>query len=243
VTTCTTEPAAGALAEMPCIQADLLLVHAPAFFDFRERSDVYFPYLSTSGDVPITPLYEYFPVGFKTLQRHLGQQGHDVKILNISSLLLRYPKIDLRTFLGSVDAKIFGIDLHWMIHVQGSLAIAELIKSIYPDRPIVFGGISSTYYAQELVRYPFIDMVMRGYDTHAPMTALLKCMDTGTGFDGVENLLWKNAAGEVIDNGLSHIPDTFSCGIDWSHMPAGKPKNTLPILEVLSTQNAGCAYN
>ena len=32
------------------IQADLLLIHAPAVFDFRDRPDIYFPYLCTSGD-------------------------------------------------------------------------------------------------------------------------------------------------------------------------------------------------
>ena len=68
----------------PARSVDLLLVHAPAFFDFRERQDIYFPYLSTSGDVPITPLYEYFPVGFKTLQRYLQDRGHLVAILNLS---------------------------------------------------------------------------------------------------------------------------------------------------------------
>ena len=56
----------------------MILLHAPAVFDFRDRRDIYFPFLGTSGDVPITPLYEYFPVGFKTLQRYLGERGHDV---------------------------------------------------------------------------------------------------------------------------------------------------------------------
>ena len=43
---------------LPALSADLVLMHAPAFFDFRERRDIYFPFLGTSGDVPITPLYE-----------------------------------------------------------------------------------------------------------------------------------------------------------------------------------------
>jgi len=75
------------------ISADLLLLHPPAVFDFRGRRDIHFPFLGTSGDVPITPLYEYFPVGFKTLQRFLGQRGHDVRLLNLASLLIRYPHL------------------------------------------------------------------------------------------------------------------------------------------------------
>src|SRR6187549_3329184 len=115
---------------LPSLRADLVLLHAPAFFDFRKRQDIYFPFLGTSGDVPITPLYEYFPVGFKTLQRHLGDRGHDVKILNLASLFLRYPHLPTEVVIGALNAPIVGIDLHWMIHVQGALEIAKRIKSI-----------------------------------------------------------------------------------------------------------------
>src|SRR5687767_9875072 len=155
--------------DFPAISADLLLIHAPAYFDFRGRGDIYFPYLSTSGDVPITPLYEYFPVGFKTLQRFLNDRGYDVKIMNLSSVLLAFPKLALDEILGALETPLIGIDLHWMVHVQGSLAVAKHIRAVRPDIRIVFGGISSTYYARELVAYPFVDMVMQGYDTHEPM--------------------------------------------------------------------------
>jgi clorobiocin biosynthesis protein CloN6 len=231
------------LSELPRLQADLLLVHAPAFFDFRERRDIYFPFLGTSGDVPITPLYEYFPVGFKTLQRFLVDRGYDVKLLNLSTVLLRYPRIDVDALIAALDVRLVGIDLHWMVHVQGSLALAERIKQTRPDLPVIFGGISSTYYAQELIRYPFIDMVMRGYETHGPMSGLMTALDAGRKPTGVENLLWKSADGVIHDNGLSHLPDTFSCGIDWSRQPAGGEPKGMPIREVLSTQNAGCSYN
>ena len=111
----------------PRKRVDLLLLHAPAFFDFRERDDIYFPYLSTSGDVPITPLYEYFPIGFKTMQRHLGEQGFEVAILNLSTVLLKYPHLDVRSLLASVDARMIGIDLLWRVHVQGSLEVSKLL--------------------------------------------------------------------------------------------------------------------
>ena len=228
---------------LPTLSADLLLLHAPAVFDFRNRKDIYFPFLGTSGDVPITPLYEYFPVGFKSLQRYLRDRGHSVEIVNLSSLFIRYPELDLDELLGSLDVQIIGIDLHWMVHVQGSLAVAERIKQRRPDIATLFGGISSTYYAKELAQYSFIDLVMRGYDTLEPMRALMDEMKRNRSFHVVPNLLWKD--GTVIrENDFSHVPDTFSCGADWSQMPE-RPgtMTTFPIVEVLSTQNAGCAYN
>ena len=228
---------------LPIVKADLLLVHAPAFFDFRARRDVYFPYMSTSGDVPITPLYEYFPVGFKTLQGALSERGYDVKILNLASVLLKFPQIDVAALAAALEVRLFGIDLHWMVHVQGALAVAALLKEVHPEVPVIFGGISSTYYAEELIGYSCIDLVMRGYDTHAPMVQLLAALGDETALCQVENLLWKKGNGDVVDNGFSHTPTTFACGIDWSELPPRNDGGGLPILEILSTQNAGCAYN
>ena len=142
------ENVVGERSALPTLRADLLLIHAPAFFDFRKRRDIYFPFLGTSGDVPITPLYEYFPVGFKTLQRFLGDRGYDVRIINLSSVLLRFPELDFDDLLRALDTPIVGIDLHWMVHVQGSLAVAKRIHEVRPDIKVLFGGISSTYYEQ-----------------------------------------------------------------------------------------------
>lgn len=204
---------------------------------------MYFPYLSTSGDVPITPLYEYFPVGFKSLHRYLTDRDHDVRLVNLASVLLKYPGTDLAAFLRAVDSRLFGIDLHWMVHVQGALEIARLVKSVHPDAPVVLGGISASYYADELIRYPFVDLVMRGYDTHVPMDALLTALRAHVPPSTVPNLLWKDDRGEIHDNGLTHLPGAYGCGIDWSDLPTDGERATLPILEIVSTQNAGCAYD
>lgn len=225
------------------MSADLVLLHAPAVFDFRDRGDLYFPYLSTSGDVPITPLYEYFPLGFKTLQRYLGERGHSVEILNLCTVLLRYPRLDLSALFGALDARLFGIDLHWMVHVQGSLEIARKLKTLRPEVPVLLGGISSTYYADELIRYPFVDMVMRGYDTHQPMATLLDLMRKGDDPSAVPNLLWKRPSGEIVANRFTHLPDALACGVDWGRLPPDRDRQKVPILELLSTQSAGCSYD
>ena len=108
----------------------------------------------------------------------------------------------------------------------------------------LFGGISSTYYAKELIRYPFIDMVMRGYDTLEPMHALLDELEGGSSAARNPQSAVEGRRRRVRENDFSYVPNTFSCGADWSRMPE-RPSSmtTLPIVEVLSTQNAGCAYN
>jgi len=237
------EPAALSAPGLPTLSADLVLIHAPAFFDFRNRRDIYFPFLGTSGDVPITPLYEYFPIGFKMLHRHLTSKGHSVKIINLSTVLLRYPTIDVRKLIAAFDVTLLGIDLHWMVHVQGSLEVAKLVKSLRPDILTIFGGISSTYYAAELMQYQFVDMVMKGYDTLQPMDKLLVALKQGVkDLSHIPNLLWKSSA-DVRQNGYEHKPASYGIGIDWTDLRIEEVPQSLPILEFLSTQNAGCAYH
>jgi len=231
------------LTTLPRINADLLLLHPPAYFDFRERRDIYFPFLSTSGDVPITPLYEYFPLGFKSLKRYLSDRGYGVKIINLASVLLRYPRLDIDSVVEAFDAQLIGIDLHWMVHVQGSLAIAKRLKEIQPDLPVIFGGISATYYADQIIRYPFIDMVMRGYDTHEPMAILLEALKKTSNLELVPNLMWKSHNGQIRDNIFTYKPRSYGYGIDWSDQPEETSTKTLPIRECISTQIAGCSRN
>ena len=97
--------------------------------------------------------------------------------------------------------------------------MAERIKALRPDIRIIFGGISSTYYADELIRYPFIDMVMRGYDTHEPMHELLGDVRAVRAPIAVVEPALEVAHAAMRDNGFSHKPDTFGCGIDWSMQP------------------------
>jgi clorobiocin/coumermycin A biosynthesis protein CloN6/CouN6 len=231
------------LETLPRLQADLILIHVPAFFDFRNRRDIYFPFLGTSGDVPITPLYEYFPIGFKMLQKYLESRGYRVAIVNLSTILLRYPNLDVTSLLELFEARLIGIDLHWMVHVQGSIAFSRLLKKHRPDIPIVFGGISSTYYADELMTYDSIDMVLAGYDTLAPMDELLRALKQGSTLERVPNLWWKAQDGTVYQNGFTHKPRIYGIGVDWGNLNRDEISQTLPILEFLSTQNAGCAYN
>ena len=227
--------------ELPKLRADLLLVHPPAFHEFRGRRDLYFPFMGTTGDVPITPLYEIFPLGFKQIQRYLRDRGRQVEIVNLSTLLLRFPEIDLVAFAGALDVKVLGLDLHWMVTVQGCLAVAQELKRLRPDIPLLLGGISATYYASELIQLPFVDMVMRGYDTLDPLGRLLDAVSSGSTPAGIPNLMWKSSLGKIHDNGFTHQPSTIGCGIDWSDSIQDTTSGMLPIREILSHQNAGCS--
>jgi clorobiocin biosynthesis protein CloN6 len=222
------------------ISADLILLHAPSVFDFRRRRDVLFPYVA-SDSVAVSSIFEIYPLGFKSIEAYLGRHGLSVKVINLAALMLRKWDMDVPEFLASLRASAFGIDLHWVVHAHGALALAEELKRVHPAVPTIFGGISSTYYAEQLMRYPQVDMVMRGFDTHEPLLTLLKALKQGGTIDDVPNLLHREA-GTVRVNDFSHQPRTLSCdtAADWEPFLESR-RDQNPAMMILPS--TGCAYN
>src|ERR1700685_3382320 len=188
------------------LEADLFLLHAPSVYDFRERDDMLFAYLSASASVNVTSIYEMYPIGWFSMKARLADHGFDTKIVNVASLMLMHPDLDIRRLLGRLEAPIFGFDLHWMTQCHGAIELAALLKEVHPEALTIFGGISATYYADELIRYPSVDVVVQGYDTLEPVTELVASARQGSrNFDSIPNLLYK-ADGEVRATGFTHKP-------------------------------------
>ncbi|TLM78477.1 MAG: TIGR04190 family B12-binding domain/radical SAM domain protein, partial [Actinobacteria bacterium] len=195
-------------------RVDLVLLHAPAVYDFRERSIMFGP---VSDMVPSTPIFEMYPLGFTTMAEYLERHGLKVRIVNLAVLMLTKPDFDVDAYIRSLDARCFGIDLHWLPHAHGSVEIAKIVKREHPDTPVVFGGLSSSYFHEELVTYDSVDFVMRGDSTEEPMRVLLECIRGRGAFGDVPNLTWKDTTGAVVVNPLSWVPaDMNSISLDYS---------------------------
>ncbi len=150
---------------------DLILLHAPAFYDFRARPAFLGP---VADAVPSTAIFEMYPVGLTSIASYLERNSYNVEIVNVAYRMLRDPAYDVDAHLRRMSAPIFGIDLHWLPHVQGALALAERVKALHPESRILMGGLSASYYHDELIRYPFVDFVMRGDSTEEPVRQLLQ---------------------------------------------------------------------
>ncbi|HET6351604.1 MAG TPA: TIGR04190 family B12-binding domain/radical SAM domain protein [Coriobacteriia bacterium] len=196
-------------------KVDLVLLHAPAVYDFRERSIMFGP---VSDMVPSTPIFEMYPVGLTTMAEYLERHGITVRIVNLAVLMLNRPNFDVEAYIRDIDAKIFGIDLHWLPHCQGSIEVAKIVKKYHPDTPVIFGGLSSTVFHDELITYDSVDLVMRGDSTEEPMRQLLTAVKRGGSFADIPNLTWKDASGAVNVNELSWVPaDMNSISLDYSY--------------------------
>lgn len=197
------------------LMVDLILLHPPSIYDFRKRSVMWGP---ISDVIPSTPVFDMFPLGFVSLSHYLTGHGFNVRIINIAYKMLSNPHYDAEKEIKKLKTFAFGIDLHWLPHAQGSLELAKLIKKHHPQTPVIFGGLSSTYFHQELITYPQVDFVLRGDSTEKPLLLLLSALQNGSGFDDIPNLTYKEN-GEVKVNPTSWVPEDLNqLPLDYSHI-------------------------
>jgi len=185
-------------------RSDLVLLHAPHVYDFRRKILLYGP---VSDLVPATPVFEMYPFGLTSIAEYMEKAGYRARIVNIAWRMLKDDKFDVEKFIKKLDADIFGVDLHWMVHAHGSVEIAKIVKKYHPQARVVFGGFSSSYFYKELLAYPEIDFVLRGDSTEEPMRQLMAAVKNGSPLDTVPNLAWKDSAGNICENDFSHVPD------------------------------------
>jgi B12-binding domain/radical SAM domain protein len=182
---------------------DLVLLHAPSVYDFRKNSILAGP---ISDVVPSSPVFEMYPIGLTSIADYLERYGLRVKIINIANRMLIDEHFDVEKKLRSIQTKAFGIDLHWLPHAHGSIELAKVVKKLHPTIPVIFGGLSATYYHKELMDYPFIDFVVRGDSTEKLMLMLMNEIDAKTDdYESIPNLTWKS--GNVVKvNPLTYVP-------------------------------------
>ncbi len=200
-------------------RADLVLLHAPSVYDFRKESILYGP---VSDLVPSTPVFEMYPIGLTTIAEYLERHGFHVRIVNLAVRMLNSDRFDAENLIQKLQPAAFGIDLHWMPHAHGAIEVARLCKKHHPDIPVMFGGFSSTYYHEELVRRPEVDFVVRGDSTEIPVLQLMKHL-TGRPdapvLAEIPNLTWQEPGGGSQVNEITYSPgDLDHVLIDYSYV-------------------------
>jgi len=183
------------------MSSDIIFMHAPSVYDFRKKPIFYGP---VSDVIPSSPVFEMYPMGFMTISSHLEAAGFKTRIVNIAVQMLQSEKFDAEERIRKLDAKVFAIDLHWMPHAHGALELAKIVKKHHPDAKVEFGGLTSSYFADELIRRPEVDLVMKGDTTEVPTVRLMEALTKGGDLSQVPNLVWKDSEGKVHDNGLTY---------------------------------------
>ncbi|MFB6110192.1 MAG: TIGR04190 family B12-binding domain/radical SAM domain protein [Halodesulfurarchaeum sp.] len=191
---------------------DVTFYHPPSIYDFRERPEVIGP---ISDVIPSSPVFEMYPIGLTSIADTLERNGYNAQIVNLAHEMLVDPEFDPEQEIADSAAWLFGIDLHWLPHAHGAIEIARLVKNHHPDAPVVFGGLSATYFHEDLIEYPAVDYVIRGDSTEKPVAQLVETIDRGGDLSTVPNLTYQSD-GETVVNELTSLPDQ----LDESSIPS-----------------------
>ena len=133
-------------------ETDLLLLHAPSVYDFRERAILYGP---VSDMVPSSTVFEMYPLGFLTIASFLHDRGLKVRIVNLALRMMNSRRFDVPRFLARQKPKAVGIDLHCFsaAHAHGAWKWpGESPKELHPQGTGHHGRfIVRPTYARELI--------------------------------------------------------------------------------------------
>ncbi|MGQ9468484.1 MAG: TIGR04190 family B12-binding domain/radical SAM domain protein [Nitrososphaerales archaeon] len=186
---------------------DLVLLHPPSVYDFRKEAIMYGP---ISDVIPPTPIFDMYPIGFISILGYLERHGYNVRIINLAIKMLEDQKFDQEALIKSLNPKAFGIDFHWLVHAQGSLELAKIIKKYHPNTPVILGGLSSTYFHTQIIEnYPQVDYVIRGDSTEQPLLQLMKCIEENRYPKDVSNVTWRDANKKIHVNPLTFVPESL----------------------------------
>jgi len=183
---------------------DVVFLHAPSVYDFRKITKAYGPIADV---IPSTPVFDMYPIGFFSLSSYLSSRGYKIGIVNLAARMLLDKDFDVERAIRGIEAEIFAIDLHWLVHSHGAIEVAKLVKKYHPNSAVVLGGLSATiYYEEVLTRYKQIDYVVLGDTAELPFKMLVEhLLDSRRGLEEVPNLAWRDREA-VKTTGIRFVP-------------------------------------
>lgn len=170
---------------------DIVLIHPPAVYDFREKP--IFP--GALGRTMASVQFNKVPVGMLSIAEYLDRHGYRVVVDNLCDRMVTVPGFDVEKHLRECSARVYAVGLSFQQHAPGALAIARLCKELHPDAPVVMGGLTATRFHEEIVaKYEFVDAVVRA-EAEKPLLELMRGYETHGRLTSAPNLTYRTGAG------------------------------------------------
>ncbi len=146
------------------------------------------------GKFKASPFYPLIPVGVVGMVNLLRAKGWQVQGLNFPLEIMLNTGFNFDQWLAAIESpRLVMIDLHWYEHSFGAIDIARHVRRILPEAKIVIGGLTATYFAEEILQtHREIDYVIRG-DGEIPLLKLVEfvCGSDPQALEEIPNLSWR----------------------------------------------------
>lgn len=172
---------------------DIVFLHPPSsFIKLKYPLSGIFNALVGSTDI-----LGHEPVGMISMAYNLSQNGYKTKIFNMGKMLLdlRYKGVadysSIKNFLRDLRSRIYAIGLHWAAHAPGAVELARLVKEYHPESLVLLGGITSTYYHEEILKkFRFVDLVVLG-EVDGTINEIVEKLLNGQEFKRIPNVSYR----------------------------------------------------
>ncbi len=132
------------------------------------------------------PSARYVPMGSFGICDYLAQQGHQGRIFNCALYPPHQQSPLLQQEIHRFQPQAIGLIMQWKEYTASALRLARELKKLFPDIPIIAGGMTAGYFARTLLRrHRSIDGVIRG-DAEEPLNLIL----AGRAWTAIPNLLF-----------------------------------------------------
>jgi B12-binding domain/radical SAM domain protein len=172
---------------------DVILIHPPAIYDFRKKT--IFPGALSSSVERLQ--FIKVSIGILSIADYLDRHGYKVIIDNLADRMVSNKNFNVEEHIRNSTARIYAIGLHWHHHSQGAIEIAKLCKRLHPDSLVILGGLTATYFHEEIIsKYDFVDAVIRG-EAEKPFLEFLQAYEKTGELTPTPNLTYRTNTGDI----------------------------------------------
>jgi len=171
---------------------DCLFIHCPKLNNYYKPIDDHM-------------FINLIPMGMFALCDLLCRKGFRSHIIHLGVEWVEDKAFSLLDYLDEVRPSVVAMDLHWHHQSYDVIQTAGHIKKAFPGIFLLLGGITASFYHQEiLASYDAVDAIIRG-EGEIPTQALMESLREGRrDFGHIPNLSWRRES-EVVTNSLSYV--------------------------------------
>lgn len=148
------------------------------------------------------------PMGLLSLADKLEKEGLATQILHLGIELTNSQKrFSINEYIKQQNIKVVGLSLHWHQQSFDVINLAQKIKKDNPDVKVVLGGITASYFADEIIaKIDAIDVIIKG-DAYMIIADLSKSLlsQNVSRLPNIPNIVYRNTDGAIIHNSFSYV--------------------------------------